>query len=220
MNQPSPSSWRLADHVAGLVVLRVQPHVPAVEVDRVLERVGERGQRRRTASRGAVGTTLSIFHSTRVGEAPSVTFAVSVCVPGGRVSAPRSRLRLLVGFGDRRAVERPRDRRGRGRRMVGLDVDDLVAGDRVGVRRREVMSASAARRRRRVSPTVHVRVCTKRGPLKPESAGLLVDGLRTQSMPSGRPGRGLGVTTVPAGRFSGSRSRLRLLPVAITGRSP
>ena len=46
----------LADHggrarVAGGVVLRVEPHVPAAEVHRVLERVGDRGQRRGQAPR-------------------------------------------------------------------------------------------------------------------------------------------------------------------------
>ena len=52
-----------------------------------------------------------------------------------------------------------------------------------------------------VSPTVHVRVCTKREPLKPESVALLlVDGLRTQSMPFGPTGsRTSACTTVPAG---------------------
>src|SRR5215207_882501 len=69
-----------------------------------------------------------------------------------------------------------------------------------------------------VSPTVHVRFCTKREPLKPESAeALFVDGLRTQSMPLGPTGsRTSACTTVPGARFSGSRSRLRG-PVAITG---
>ena len=47
----------------------------------------------------AVGATLSIFHSTVSDSAPSVTVAISVCVPAGRFSAPRSRLRLLAGFG-------------------------------------------------------------------------------------------------------------------------
>ena len=80
-----------------------------------------------------------------------------------------------------------------------------------------VMSASAGEAVTVVSPTVNVRDCTKREPLKPESvAVLLADGLRTQSMPSGPTGsRTSAYTTVPAGRFSGSRSRLR--PVPITG---
>src|SRR3954453_17588282 len=66
-------------------------------------------------------------------------------------------------------------------------------------------------------PTVHERVCTKREPLKPESAAaLLADGLRTQSIPLGPTGsRASAKITVPAGRFSGSRSRLRLFPVAM-----
>src|SRR6478735_12400805 len=69
-----------------------------------------------------------------------------------------------------------------------------------------------------VSPTVQVRVCTKRDPLKPESVALLpVDGLRTQSVPLGPTGsRTSAHTTVPGARFSGCRSRLRV-PVAITG---
>ena len=79
------------------------------------------------------------------------------------------------------------------------------------------MSASAGEAVTVVSPTVNVRDCTKREPLKPESVvALLADGLRTQSMPSGPTGsRTSAYTTVPAGRFSGSRSRLR--PVPMTG---
>src|SRR6478735_10856201 len=79
------------------------------------------------------------------------------------------------------------------------------------------MSASAGDAGTVVVPTVHVRVWTKREPLKPESvAPLLVDGLRTQSMPVGPTGsRTSAYTTVPAARFNGSRSRLR--PVPITG---
>src|SRR3954447_14175216 len=69
-----------------------------------------------------------------------------------------------------------------------------------------------------VSAPAHVRVCTKRAPLKPESvAALFVEGLRTQSRPVGPTGSRISAgTTVPAGRLSGSRSRLRA-PVAITG---
>jgi hypothetical protein len=69
------------------------------------------------------------------------------------------------------------------------------------------------------APTVHSRVCTNRGPLWPESAGvLLVEGLRTQSMPSGPTGsRTSRVTTVPGDRSSGSRSRFCPVP---TTRSP
>ena len=84
----------------------------------------------------------------------------------------------------------------------------------------EVISAAGALGVTVVSPTVHVRVCTYRGPLNPESVALLpVDGLRTQSIPSGPTGsRTSACTTVPGARFSGSRSRLRRLPVlAITG---
>ena len=49
--------------------------------------------------RWAVGSTLSIFHSTESVSAPSVTVARSVCVPTGRFSAPRSSVRRLAGFG-------------------------------------------------------------------------------------------------------------------------
>src|SRR4051812_47906809 len=74
------------------------------------------------------------------------------------------------------------------------------------------MSAAAGDGVTVVSPIVHVRDCTKREPLKPESAAaLLVDGLRTQSMPLGPTGsRTSAYTTVPGARLSGSRSRLRL----------
>src|SRR3954470_17173890 len=78
------------------------------------------------------------------------------------------------------------------------------------------MSAAAGDGVTVVSPTVHVRVCTKREPLKPESvAELFADGLRTQSVPLGPTGsRTSAHTTVPGARLSGSRSRLRLFCAA------
>ena len=83
------------------------------------------------------------------------------------------------------------------------------------------MSASGADGVTVVSPTVHVRVCTKREPLKPESvAALLADGLRTQSVPLGPTGsRTSAHTTVPGARLSGSRSRLRRCRWRSRGRS-
>jgi hypothetical protein len=67
------------------------------------------------------------------------------------------------------------------------------------------------------APTVHSRVCTKRGPSYPESVALLpVEGLRTQSIPSGPTGSRTSTrTTVPAGRASGSRSRLPPVPSTV-----
>jgi hypothetical protein len=81
-----------------------------------------------------------------------------------------------------------------------------------------VISAAGGEATTPGSPTVHSRVWTKRGPLKPEFVDVFpVDGLRTQSIPSGPTGsRTSTCTTVPAGRSSGSRSRLRLPCVSTT----
>ena len=115
--------------------------------------------------RWAVGSTLSIFHSTVSETAPSVTLATSVCVPTGRFSVPRSSVRLLVGFG----TSVPFSVHVTGRTLsagwlVLMKTTSSCASGRV-LTEWLTISAAAADGVTVVSPTVHVRVCTKRGPL-------------------------------------------------------
>ena len=119
--------------------------------------------------RGAVGAALSTVHSTRSetppGSAGSVTVAASRWVPAGRPSAPRSRRRLLCGFGSGEPLS---DHATSRMRSVGWLVSTKTTSSPATgwlVIVEAVISAAGGDGATPGSPTVHSRVCTNRGPL-------------------------------------------------------